>query len=89
MREKKLSIVPSVSRGSARTTRSSASPKSAPGSARSRRSFAASTSSVASFASFIRTESANSPAALRVNVSATICSGATPCATRPITRFPS
>ena len=86
---KNPSIVPSVSRGSARTTRSSDSAKSASGSDRSSRSSAAFGSSLAAAASLVSTESANSPAALRVKVSATIFSGATPIATKPITRFAS
>ena len=89
MREKKLSIVPRVSRGSDLTTRSSAPAKSASATPVSRRSRAADASSAAASASLVSTASANSPAALRVNVSATIRSGATPRATKPITRLPS
>ena len=50
---------------------------------------AAAVSSLAASASLVRTESANSPAALRVKVSATMRSGAAPRATRPMTRLPS
>ncbi len=89
IRAKKLSMVPSVIWGSARTTRLKASLKSASGMARSLRNPAATCSSRAASASLVKTESANSPAAFRVKVSATMRSGAAPWATKPMTRLPS
>ena len=69
IRAKKPSMVPSVKFGSARTTRSSDSAKSASGSSSaSREARRLMFRSPAAAASLVRTESANSPAALRVKV---------------------